>query len=286
MTHSAITRDQHDAFHRDGYLRIPALFARKEIEPLQRFVTDPEDGARQFYNVGPLDYIGWTQPADVLIGVLCRSQRVVGTANALLGEPCYHYHSKIVRKPAHRETTLDWHQDFGSWYKDGCLLPNLLTAVVAVTPATGANGALRLLTGSHHLGRLDRLPDGHDSYTHFSLQPQRLQAISDRFPVDTIEMAVGDAMFFDCNTLHASGPNRSDETRILLEMSYNASSNEPIFENQEHHRYRDLDIYSDKGPIHPGQYDTVAGKTRLVNIDDPDDPGIGVFRRRFDIGLC
>ena len=39
------------------------------------------------------------------------------------------------------------------------------------------------------------------------------------------EMAPGDALFFHCNLLHASGPNESDRHRRAFIMCYNALAN-------------------------------------------------------------
>ncbi len=135
------------------------------------------------------------------------------------------------------------------------------------------------------MGRLDRLNKGVEDYSYFSLNSARLEAIKKRFQVDEMEMTPGDVFFFHANTLHSSGPNVTDEPRTLLEITYNAQSNAPVFDGQAIHAVRPLTRAPDSS-IMKGEYDTVIDRTRLVDINDPDDPGIQVFRRRFDPGLC
>ena len=282
MSRYSLSDEQCQSFHENGYLPLPGLLSHEEYSPLaEHLAADPG----LFCKVGPLDWIGWTDPQDDLAGTLTCLSRFVEAAEALIGEPCYHWHSKVVQKPPGRDETLAWHQDFGSWYKDGCLMPNLVTCVVALSPATSANGCFRLMRGSHRMGRLDRIKHGVEDYSYFSLNPKRLEAVSQRFEVHEMEMTPGDVFFFHANTLHSSGPNIADVPRTLLEITYNAVSNPPVFEDQEIHAPRPLTRKPDSS-IADGHYHTIIGRTRLVDINNPHDPGIQVFRRRFDPGLC
>ncbi len=45
----------------------------------------------------------------------------------------------------------EWHQDYGYWYKNGCLLPHMASCLIAVDRATKANGCLQILKGSHEM---------------------------------------------------------------------------------------------------------------------------------------
>eukprot|EP01047_Picozoa_sp_COSAG01_P063528 COSAG01_NODE_8247_length_2858_cov_1.254078_4_plen_234_part_00 len=46
-------------------------------------------------------------------------------------------------------------RSYGYWYNQGLLYPDLLSAMVALEPATRANGCLQLLSGTQRMGRLD-----------------------------------------------------------------------------------------------------------------------------------
>ena len=282
MSRYALSSEQCQHFQEDGYLLVPGLMSHEEISPLSKCLAANPD---LFCKVGPLDWIGWTEPADDLVGTFTRLTRLVDAAEALIGEPAYHWHSKIVRKPPGRDETLAWHQDFGSWYKDGCLCPKLVTCVIALTPATAGHGCFRFMRGSHHMGRLDRMKHGVEDYSYFSLNEERLEAIKRRFEVVEMVVSAGDVFFFHANTLHSSGPNVTDGPRTLLEITYNAMSNSPVFDHQEVHAAGALSRAPDASIV-DGAYETVMDRTRLVDITNPEDPGIQIFRRRFDPGLC
>ena len=59
-------------------------------------------------------------------------------------------------KEPHVGGAWEWHQDFGYWYAQGLNRPDRITsAIVAIDRNTRENGAMRILTRSHKLGRLD-----------------------------------------------------------------------------------------------------------------------------------
>ena len=53
-----------------------------------------------------------------------------------------------------------WHQDYGYWYENGCLTPDMGSVFIALDPCTKENGCLRVLSGSHKMGRLDHVSIG------------------------------------------------------------------------------------------------------------------------------
>ena len=50
----------------------------------------------------------------------------------------YVYHTKINTKPAIEGTVWMWHQDYGSWQRDGCPRPDMATFAVMITAPTAA----------------------------------------------------------------------------------------------------------------------------------------------------
>ncbi|MDA1070137.1 MAG: phytanoyl-CoA dioxygenase family protein [Proteobacteria bacterium] len=280
-TQHPLTPDQIVAYHRDGYLHIPGFFDAAEIAPVQPALRDDpgvggrlatvHDGSAKTQH----DYLGWTRHGDDWLGVTTRLARLVEGAATLIGEPVYHWHSKLVKKPAGKSGQVVWHQDFSGWYQDGCLMPEMLTAIVALTPATRENGCLHMLRGSHKMGRVDRLRDG-DAYSNIELR--RLAAMQKRFEDVAVEMAPGDGLFFHGNVVHASFENTSSQDRLLLEFSYNGVSNAPVFENQDHHAFKPMTVMADSA-LRDGDFDGVFGRTPLCDIDDPRDEGYTIFHR-------
>jgi hypothetical protein len=181
------------------------------------------------------EVIVWTALTNDYLGVIPRIARLIDGAEALLGKPSYHWHSKLSMKAPHTAGRWDWHQDYPYWYDEGCLRPDMVTCMIAVDRVTQANGCVTLVQGSHLFGRINHTRIGEAS----GCDPTRLALIKQQLPSIPVEMEPGDACFFHANTLHASGANTSDFPRTIMHCSYNTIENSPFIEDgQEHHRYR------------------------------------------------
>jgi len=259
------------AYERDGFLRLQGLFARDEVEPLARACrVDPElEGALLAVadSAGnPQEVVSWTELSEDLVGVMPRLARLVEAAEDLIGGPAYHWHSKLSMKKPGSAGRWDWHQDYGYWYDEGCLRPDMTTCMIAIDAAFRENGCLQLVRGSHRLGRIDHMRLGEAS----GVDPERLGLILARFETVECVMEPGDALFFHANTLHASGPNLSASPRTLLHCSYNAVDNAPfVKEGQEHHRFRPLKKLPDSA-ILDGAYRSIFSN-QVFRQPDPDN---------------
>ena len=285
----SLSAGQVETYHRDGYLYLPGFFSPEEVAPAREAIArDPSiggriehvhDGVRETSedrrNGYRLDYIGWFREGDDWLGTCTRLQRIVEGAATLIGEPVYHYHSKLVRKPKEDSGTLVWHQDYGGWYQDGCIRPDMLTCVIALSDATEESGCLRLLKGSHHLGRVDRVPSEH---AYANIHPRRLAGILERFEEVPAVMRRGDGLFFHGNLVHSSGPNTADHDRWLLELSYNGMSNAPVFDDQSHHAALPFEVAPDDA-LRTGVFDGVFERTPLLDLRDRSAEGASIFYR-------
>jgi len=257
MTHR-LTANQIEAYRRDGFVALPGFFAAEEIEPLRRAcLADPEiEGALWALadsQGNPQEVVTWTELGGDYLGVLPRLARMVEAAAETIGKPVYHWHSKLSMKKPGSAGRWDWHQDYGYWYEEGCLAPDMTTCMIAIDPVDRANGCVELVHGSHLLGRIDHKRLGAAS----GVDPERLTHILGSHERVACEMAPGDAVFFHANTLHASGANGSNRPRTLLHCSYNAIANEPFLaEGQAHHKFRPLAVLPDSA-LREGAYDTI-----------------------------
>jgi ectoine hydroxylase len=183
----------------------------------------------------------WNAPDEDVFGAVARSNRLVSIARALLGDEVYHYHSKINSKRPQSGGTWVWHQDYGYWYDNACLHPDMLTVAVPLSPMNRANGCLQVIPGSNRMGRIGHGRVGQQT----GADRDRVEAILDRVDAVAFEAEPGDVMFFHCNTLHTSEPNRSDEVRNLLLVAYNTRHNDP-YRPGHHPGYTPLEVLPDE----------------------------------------
>jgi len=227
-------------YHADGFIIIRHLFDQEEITLLSQaakqdraldqnaFSKDDGSGAKIRLSL-------WNHPGDGVYGMFARCQKLVDSVETLLGDEAYHYHSKMIMKDAKVGGAWAWHQDYGYWYQNGVLTPNLCSVAIAVDAATTENGCMQVLKGSHHIGRIDHTLSGDQA----GADLERVEEAKKRFPLVDCVMLPGDALFFHSNLLHASAKNDSDHPRWSMICCYNAKSNDP-YKDSHHPRYTPL----------------------------------------------
>lgn len=136
----------------------------------------------------------------------------------------YHYHGKLIQKNAKSGGTFLWHQDYGYWYKNGCLFPEMLTYFVALDKCDKSNGCLKVLKGSHKCGRIEHSMVAGQT----AADIDRVRELKKKLELVYVELEPGDALIFSCNLLHCSGPNDSDRRRWAYLMCYNTRHNNPV----------------------------------------------------------
>src|SRR5438874_6252993 len=229
-------------YQRDGFIVFPALFSKTEIAALRAetarlskietdtVIRERTGGVRSIFRVHEDD--GATRsPA---FRALVRTPRVLRpTMQALGTDEVYVYHTKINTKPAVEGTVWMWHQDYGSWQRDGCPRPDMATFAVMLTDSVEMNGALYVVPGSHQRGRIEPYYDDNTSYKFWAVPKAQMISVLQQSekPVPIVGPA-GTAVLFHCNLLHASGHNLSAEDRWHIYISFNACANAPRFTAQ------------------------------------------------------
>ena len=155
-----ITEEHLTDFDRDGYVIVEDLFDAEEMQLLRDIakadrevaarVTDREDAAGGITSLALSNEVH-----DDIFGAIVRSRRMVNTVEKLLGDEVYHYHHKMMLKEPFVGGAWEWHQDYGYWYNNGCLFPDMASVMIAVDRANKENGCLQVIRGSHKLGRID-----------------------------------------------------------------------------------------------------------------------------------
>ena len=165
MSPFTLSDEQAICYHQDGYVLVNRLFDAEEMDLLRRAAKEDQELDRRAF--GRADGEGgtvrlslWNHPGDGIYGMFARCERVVRSAEKLLGGEVYHYHSKMIMKDAKVGGAWAWHQDYGYWYQNGVLVPLLTSVFIAVDPCTRENGCLQVIRGSHHCGRIDHVLTG------------------------------------------------------------------------------------------------------------------------------
>ena len=150
-------------YHDQGYLVVKNFCNTKEIDKL--YSTALQDQAMQKNAVDLNDQSGkktklslWFTPGNDVFGYLTRREKMVHSVQQLLGgrAPVCHFHSKLMQKEPRVGGAWEWHQDYGYWYKNQFMFPDqLISVMVALTPANKANGCLQVIEGSHKIGRVN-----------------------------------------------------------------------------------------------------------------------------------
>jgi ectoine hydroxylase len=158
-----------------------------------------------------------------------RAPRLLGPAQQLLAdEALYIHHTKCNLKTAIDGSVWQWHQDYGSWQRDGIPAPTLTTALIMLDEPTEINGCLYFIPGSHREGSLEAEFNDATGYRFYVVPKPRLLEVMERSPEPVpIIGRPGTVVFFDCNIVHASGHNLSRHDRWQVYVVYNPVSNKP-----------------------------------------------------------
>jgi ectoine hydroxylase-related dioxygenase (phytanoyl-CoA dioxygenase family) len=280
MPTGPLSDEQVAAFQRDGYLFIPGLLDAEETQLVLSAAR--ADAKMRQHTMHIADTKGrttnlslWNHPGDDVYGMVARSHRVVDAMEQLLGGEVYHYHSKLSAKEPKVGGAWEWHQDYGYWYQNGCLWPELASVFIALDAASRENGCLQVIKGSHHIGRIEHGRFGDQT----GADPERVQAALDRLELVYCQMQPGTALFFHSNLLHASDANLSDKPRWGLLCCYNTRHNDP-FKESHHPRYTPLAKVPDSAIKAMGAKGSETGQEFLDRSKDrTTGPGQKTTRR-------
>ena len=252
MANGPLGKDVLGDYERNGFVVARGMFSKEEIDLLRR--ASKEDRQLDQHAFGKGDGEGgtvrlslWNHPGDTIYGMFARCDTIVNSAEMLLEGEVYHYHSKMIMKDAKVGGAWAWHQDYGYWYQNGVLFPDLTSAFIAVDPATRENGCMQVLSGSHHMGRIDHVLTGDQA----GADLERVHEAEKRLELVYVEMQPGDVLFFHANLLHRSDQNRSENPRWAMICCYNAARNDP-YKEAHHPRYTPLSKVSDSAILDAG----------------------------------
>lgn len=229
MNYKKLTLKDKETFDEEGYLLISSFLKKEEVDRLYDIAKEDAVMNTKTYDRGDKEGLRtklslWYSLDDSIYSLIARCERMVSGAELLLnGEPA-HFHSKLMQKEPKVGGAWEWHQDYGYWYRDGFLFPDMLSVLTALTPATRQNGCLQVIKGSHRMGRIEHGFAGEQ----VGADIERVEEARKRLELVYVEMNPGDTLFFHSNLLHRSDSNHSDSARWSLISAYNLITNKPF----------------------------------------------------------
>jgi len=203
----------------------------------------------------------WYEPGDDVFGRLSCSDRLLEYMRVFLGGDVSFFHAKLMNKEPRVGGKWEWHQDYGYWYEDGFPRADMGSCFVALDKCTQENGALSVIPKSHLHGRLPHGVTGQQA----GADLEEIAPIKDKHGEVLCDMNPGDALFFHANTLHASGPNLSDNSRLILISSFFRRDNESTNPDK---RYRNKTI---PNVPHENIVDGGKGLDAKLTFSDPKE---------------
>ncbi|KAK3088538.1 hypothetical protein FSP39_020279, partial [Pinctada imbricata] len=224
-----VTSKMKKDFDEHGYIMVRNLLDAEELQKVKQVLEDNDEIIKNAFGVA--DGTGreskmalWSHPGSDVTGMVARCNKVAETCEKLLDGEVYHYHTKLMMKNANEGGSHLWHQDYGYWYKNGCLYPDMMTVFISIDRCSKENGCLQILRGSQKCGRIEHVMVAGQT----GADLDRVKEIEKVCPLEHVEMEPGDALFFHCNLLHTSTGNFSPFRRWAFLCAYNKASNNPV----------------------------------------------------------
>ena len=241
-----LNKDQITEFKEKGFVYVPGLFNKDEIELILKFTEElqssPEISGKEwkYFEQSKIN-----KDKKVLSRIenfclhhngfneLCTKSKIIDCVNDCFGEQGILFKDKINFKmpggsgfEPHQDSQAGW-DDYAKFY---------LTAMVSVDESTIKNGCLEFAPGHNKTGLIGKLwkPLSENDMKNMKFIP--------------IETKPGDAVFFDCYAPHKSEPNLTDKPRRILYLTYNKLADGSFKEKYYEDKYKNYPPDIDRDP--------------------------------------
>jgi len=211
----ALTPEQVASFHYNGFLYpIPALSPEEiatylaGVERLETELGSPVADADSKWRSHAYAHSPWFND-------LIRHPRILDAVEDVIGPDILCWGTTFFTKEARNPGYVSWHQDSTYW---GLEPPDIITAWVAFTDSNAANGAMRVIPGTH---KMDQVPH-RDTFAADNLlsRGQEIEVEVNERDAAMLELAAGEMSLHHVRLIHGSDPNPSDDRRIGFAIRY------------------------------------------------------------------
>ena len=209
-----LSDDQVAAYREHGFVAPVPLFDAETARGYRRRFEDYEAANRDFYKVtkGQKLYLLQTWARD-----LCTHPRVLDAVEDLLGPDLMVWGTSMFVKDANDPGFVSWHQDATYWGLDK---PDVVTAWIALSPATLESGCMRVVPGSHKWPQMEH----RDTLASANMLTRGQEIAVDVNEADAVAMPLqpGEMSLHHVMIAHSSKPNTTGDRRIGLAIRYMA----------------------------------------------------------------
>lgn len=212
-TKMELTPAQVEQYQRDGYVVVQNLFDEAAVLEWKAILK------ARMAEEGKLDEpsgvrVWMADSMDAYTRDSVQDPKVVAILQQLLGPNVEFLSMKAVFKNAQTTFNSPWHQDWFYWQGS-----NKISIWIALDDATPENGCLRMVPGSQHqVFKMATVEDAHGFNRRVT--DEDLQG----WPIETLPVQRGDAVFFHDLALHGSCPNSSGKERWSAIATYRDAS--------------------------------------------------------------
>lgn len=229
-------------FKIDGYLVLPQLLEASQTEQLRALsLSNLAQRVEPIELEAELNYPGAPSSQDSAGGATIRRLReayarddlykecakqtkIIGAIQQILNTQEVwlnpnHHNCVMTKHPKYSSETL-WHRDTRYWNFSNKYLIN---AWFALGDELEANGAMKILPGSHRWDVLDQALD-QDQFLKLKHPDNEYRLKTAR----TILLKSGDALLFSAHCFHAAGKNITEQSKLSLVFTYHGNNTHPI----------------------------------------------------------
>ena len=206
-----LTPETVERYNREGwYAPVPVLSSAEAAAirgKLEAFEAEA-DGLK-----GPLRHK--THLLFTWLDELIRHPRILDAVEDVIGPNILCWGSSFFIKEPRNPGFVSWHQDSTYWGLDPA---DVITAWVAFSDSNAANGAMRVIPGTHKLDQVTH----RDTFNADNLlsRGQEIEVEVDERQARMLELRAGEMSLHHVRLIHGSDPNPSDTRRIGFAIRY------------------------------------------------------------------
>ncbi|MBL6952550.1 MAG: phytanoyl-CoA dioxygenase family protein [Alphaproteobacteria bacterium] len=215
-----LSTEQIEQFKRDGYVHPIRVLDLAEAGALRRQLETQE--AKQGGQLEP----GQRSKSHLLfkwLDDLIRDRRILDPVEQLIGPDILCWNTIFWIKDVGSKSFVSWHQDTRYW---GLSSDQVVTAWLALSPASIESGCMRVMPGTHK-GEVLHHEDRYDPANMLTRGQELTEGVDENAAV-YMPLEVGELSIHNYRLAHASGANNAADRRIGISMHFMPTDTQQI----------------------------------------------------------